>query len=38
MAKHDNLQSALWKEQIKKDLHGYNGPRKQDLQKGNRYD
>lgn len=31
--KHDAVQSALWKEQMQKDLRGYTGPRKADLQR-----
>lgn len=31
--KHDALQSMMWREQIKADLRGYNGPRKEELQR-----
>jgi hypothetical protein len=30
---HDNLQSAMWRDQIKADLRGYIGPRKEELQR-----
>lgn len=31
--KHDNVQAAMWKEQLKHDLRGYEGPRKEELQR-----
>lgn len=31
--KHDPIQSAMWKDQIKRDLHGYTGPSKADIQR-----
>lgn len=30
---HDNLQSAMWKEQLRQDLKGYSGPRKEEIQR-----
>lgn len=31
--KHDAIQSQMWQDQIKADLRGYDGPRKEELQR-----